>query len=193
MSYTVCYRRDLKNVNADTMSRLTHISNKRLVYSLHHRLAHPGITCLWHNFKSHSLPYSRDDVESTIAYYFNCRSFKPHFALKATGTLLKSTQLLKRLSLDLVGPKAPSLRTRNTFILTVFDENSRFPFPFPLHATSSQSIIKCVHHFICSFRVPHSIHSDCGTQYIPKEFIQFCHENGFRLTKTAQYHRQCNG
>ena len=159
----------MESISADTMSRLSHASDVASVYSLRDRLAHPGgITRLWHFVKSQNLPYSLDDVQSTIAQCAICRKLKPSYAMKATGTLIKSNQPFERLSIDLVGPKTPSLKSGNTYVFTVIVEYSRLPFAFPLHDISSQSLIECINHLIYSFGVPKSLHSDRGSQFTSK-------------------------
>ena len=130
--YHIEYRKGSDNLSADALSRLSHINGNSALYDVHDTLAHRGITRMWNYVKTHNLAYSLDEVKTMIRNCQVCCYTKPRF-FKPSGLqdgVIKATQPFERLSIDLVGPKCPSWKTGNAFLLTIIDEYSRFPFAF---------------------------------------------------------------
>ena len=143
-SYTITYRPGKDNIGPDTLTRAfyasaTSTSNK--LSEIHDQLCHHGVTRLLHFIRTKNLPHSTDDGKRLFASCKVCSELKPQFHRAETGTLIKATQPMERLSIDFKGPIKST--SRNTYMLTVIDEYSRFPFAVPCPNTLSSTVIKC--------------------------------------------------
>ena len=83
---------------------------------------------------------------------------------------------MERLSIDFKGPL--STTSRNTYILTVVDEYSRFPFAFPVPNMHSSTVIKCLDHIFTLCGMPSYIHSDRGTSFLSQELKEYLSQRG---------------
>ena len=92
---------------------------------LHRDLCHSGVTRLLHFVRSKNLPFSTDDVKRVCSSCGACAEFKARFYRPDEGTLTKATKPFERLNTDFKGPLRSN--TRNTHLLVVVDEYSRFP------------------------------------------------------------------
>ena len=115
------------NVGQDTLTRdlcasATSTSNK--LSEIHDYLCHPGVTRLLHFVGTKNLPHSTDHVKRLCASCKVCSELKPQFYRAETGTLIKATQPMERLSIDVKDPLKST--SRNTYMFTVVDEYSRF-------------------------------------------------------------------
>ncbi|KAF2890057.1 hypothetical protein ILUMI_16116, partial [Ignelater luminosus] len=115
---------------------------------------------------------------------------KPRFN-KHQGTLIKSTTAFERLNIDFKEP-LPT-KTRNSYILTVIDEYSRFPFAIPCPDTTSSTVIKSLTQIFNMYETPAYIHSDRGTSFISQEVKNFLTTNGIASSRTTPYNPQGNG
>lgn len=115
--YTVKYQPGKDNVAPDSFTRafLSSISASDLD-DIHKALCHPGVTRMLHFVRSKDLPYSTEDVKRTCSGCRVCAELKPQFYRPTSGTLIKATQPMERLSMDFRGP-LPSA-SRNTHILS---------------------------------------------------------------------------
>jgi len=143
-----------------------------------------------HVVRTRNLPYSSDDVKKLIKSCRICAEHKPQFFRPKTGTLIKATQPFERLNIDFKGP-LPS-KNGNSYILTVIDEYSRFPFAFPCPDISANSVIQCLYSLFAIFGAPAYIHSDRGTSFMSGQLRQFLHERGVATSRTTPYHPQGN-
>ena len=128
--YHISYKSGVDNVGADALSRIaTSGSFPRIpkLLNLHCNLAHPGIM-----YANNTLSFSLEDIKTDNKTCEVCCVIKPRFAKSTNGKLISALKPFERLALDKIGPKPPSPGTSNCFLLTVADENTRFPFAFPL-------------------------------------------------------------
>ena len=116
---------------------MTHSLSK--LSDIHDRLCHPGVTRLRHFVRTKNLPYSTDNVMKLCHSCRICAELKPHFYLPQQNTLIKATQPMERWSIDFKGPLRSS--SQNTYMFTIVDEYSRFPFAFPCPNTTSATVI----------------------------------------------------
>ena len=86
-----------------TQAFLSAISASEL-NDIHKVLFHPGVTRMLHFIRSNNLPYSTDDVKGTCCGCRVCAELKPQFYCPIPGNLIKATQPMERLSVDLKGP-----------------------------------------------------------------------------------------
>ena len=145
---------------------------------LHDDLCHPGITRMTHFVRSRNLPYSVEDVKKMTASCSTCAELKPRFHKPESSHLIKATQPFERLSLDFKGPLPSS--TKNTYLLTIVDEFSRFPFAFPCPDMTATTIIKCLCQLFAIFGMPSFIHSDRGSSFMSEALRQFLLGRGDR-------------
>ena len=111
---------------------------------------------------------STDDVKKLCHSCRICAELKPQFYLPQQNTLIKATQPMERWSIDFKGPLRSS--SQNTYILTIVDEYSRFPFAFPCPNTTSATVMKCLEKMFVLCSSPSYIHSDCGSSFfVPRK------------------------
>ena len=167
--YTIQYRPGRENVGPDTLTRAICASMTNSLSKLsdiHDRLCHPGVTRLLHFVRTKNLPYSTDDVKILCHSCRICAELKPQFYLSQQNTLIKATQPMKRWSIDFKGPLRSS--SQNTYMLTIVDEYSRFPFAFPCPNTTSATVMKCLDKMFVLCGTPSYIHSDRGSSiFVP--------------------------
>ena len=118
-SFNIQYRPGKENILADTLSRVqcSAMTTDNLVM-LHTSLCHPGVTRFSHFVRSRNLPYSTDEVKEIVSSCSTCAELKSNFFKPG------KSHPLERLNLDFKGP-LPS-KSRNTYLLTIIDEYSRF-------------------------------------------------------------------
>ena len=190
--YDIVYRPGAENAAADALSRVCgSMSEVDGLRKLHDDLCHPGITRMIHFVRSRNLPYSVEDIKKMTAACSTCAELKPRFHKPAPSHLIKATQPFERLSLDFKGP-LPSA-TRNSYLLTIVDEFSRFPFAFPCPDMTATTIIKCLCQLFAIFGMPSFIHSDRGPSFMSEELRQFLQGRGIAMSRTTPYNPQGNG
>jgi hypothetical protein len=194
-SYTIKYRPGKENVAPDTMSRascctISLPTSTSTLNDIHDGLCHPGVTRLLHFVRSKNLPFSTEDVKKVCSTCKVCAFLKPRFYRPPDATLIRATQPMERLSMDFKGP-LPSA-TRNTYMLTVVDEFSRFPFAFPCPDMSTGTVIKCLESLFALFGMPGYIHTDRGTSFMSHELKAYLSQKGVATSKTTPYHSTGN-
>ena len=141
-SYKITYRSGKDNVGPDTLTQAfcaSATSTPNKLSEIHVQLCHPGVTRLLHFVRTKNLPHSTNDVKILCASCKVCSELNPQFYQAETGTLIKATQPMERLSIDFKGTLKST--SRNTYMLTVIDEYSRFPFAFPCPNTLSSTVL----------------------------------------------------
>ena len=114
-----------------------------------------------------------------------------YFYKPPASHLIKATQPFERLNLDFKGPLPTS--DRNSYILTVVDEFSRFPFAFPCSDVSTATVIGCLNQLFAIFGMPAYVHSDRGASFMSKELGDYLTSKGIATSRTTPYRPQCNG
>ena len=106
-SYTITYRPGKDNVGPDTLTRAfcaSATSTPNKLSEIYDQLCHPGVTRLLYIVRAKNLPHSTDDMKRLCASCEVCSELKPQFYRAETGTLIKATQPMERLSIDFKGP-----------------------------------------------------------------------------------------
>jgi transposase InsO family protein len=192
INYTISYRPGHENTAADALSRCCSIQNtSKTLYNLHSKLCHPGIKRMLHYCKTRNLPYSTSEIKQLINKCNICNQLKPRFYKPPTGRLIQSTRPWERLSMDFIGPLQST--TANKYMLVIVDEYSRYPFAFPCHDITAETVIRHLLSLFSLFGSPSSIHADRGTQFESVKLLQFLERNGVIKTRTTPYHPQGNG
>jgi len=106
-------------------------------------LYHPSVARMLHFVRYKSLPFSTEDVQRVCSSCSICAELNPQFYCPERGSLIKATKPFERLSLDFKGP-LPS-HTRNTYLLVIVDEYTRFVFRVRTccHRLLSNILISC--------------------------------------------------
>ncbi|CAA9999607.1 unnamed protein product [Nesidiocoris tenuis] len=187
-----------QNSAADALSRVkTHtvsaVHSDSDLMMLHIALCHPGVTRFAHWVRVKNLPYSIEDVRRVTSSCDTCKELKPQFFKSDPGVLVKATTPFERLNIDFKGPLPRSSSTGCSYMLTVVDEYSRFPFAFPCRDLSSKTVIKHLTSLFSVFGSPAFIHSDRGTAFMSQEFKDFLLSRKIATSRTTAYNPQGNG
>ena len=169
------------------------VCHENQLTKLHREFCCPGITRMNHQVKLRNLPYSLKDVEVVCKSCPTCCELKPRFFKPSPGKIIRATQPFERLLVDFKSPLPTANNSGNTFILTVIDEFSRFPFVFPCQDTSTDSVIKCFNELFTTYGTPGNIHSDSGSSFKSKALKEYLTSMGINSTFTKPYHPQGNG
>ena len=188
--YTIRYRPGGENFAADTLTRascanITELSRTNLT-AIHNGLCHPGVTRLLHFVRSKNLPFSTEDVKRECSSCKVCAEIKPNFYRPSPGTLIKSTQPMERWSIDFKGPVPSS--SHNSYMLTVVDEYSRFPFAIPCPNMNASTVISCLGQLFSLCGVPSFIHSDRGSSFVSREVKEYLTKLGVATSRSTPYH-----
>ena len=192
-SFDIVHRPGIQNIPADTFSRniCAGMTNNNQLYQLHNSLCHPGVTRFYHFIKSKNLPYSIDEIREMTRSCQICANNKPRFSSNLNSHLIKATQPMERLSIDFKGP-LPS-NNKNTYLLDIVDEYSRFPFGYPCANMESSTIIKCLSQLFSIFGMPAYIHTDQGSNFMSKELKDFLLSKNVATSRTTSYNPEGNG
>ena len=123
----------------------------------------------------------------------SCSELKPKFYKPTPGQLVKATQPFEGISVDFKGPLPRSKSSNNRYILTIFDEYSRFVWAFPCKDTSTGTVIKIYHELFATFGTPNTIHSDRGSGFLSTTMRKYLSDMGINMTATTPYHPKGNG
>lgn len=140
-----------------------------------------------HFVRSRNLPYSVEDVKAITSQCQTCAKWKPNYHQSNDVPLIRAMAPFDRLSVDFKGP-IPKSTSSNTYILTVIDEYSRFPFAFPTRDISTATVIKCLTSLFSLFGMPSYIHSDRGASFMSAELKSFLSGLGVSSSRTTPYH-----
>ena len=98
---------------------------------------------------------------------------------------------MERLRIDF--KDSPKSTSRNTYMLTVVDEYSLFPFAFPCPNTLSSTVITYLNKLFTLCSTPNYIHSDRGTSFRSHEIKHYLTQKGITTSKSTPYHPIGNG
>ncbi|CAH1720138.1 unnamed protein product [Aphis gossypii] len=140
----------------------------------------------WRNIKK--------DVKRYIKNCELCQKNKSHNKTKQpmliTSTVVKP---FERICLDIVGP-LPKTLLGNMYILTLQDELSRYALAIALSSTDAptvaQAFVEC---YVCTYGIPKSILTDCGTNFLSDVFKGMCKLLDIKKVQTTAWHPQTNG
>lgn len=108
------------------------------------------------------------------------------------GKAFPTERPFQRLYIDLLGPY-PESKAKNTTILTVLDQLTKFVWLKPLREATTNAIVRYleteVFHMV---GVPKSLLSDNGVQFIAKDFKALLNRYGVRHILTASHSPQAN-
>lgn len=200
-TYNIQYRPGPLNTVADALSRVASFSldvplsvdqRQKVIKTAHMNMGHPGVSRLAKFLKT---MYRWEGLDSDVNVFVKscklCCEVKPRFHRPPKVPLVRAERPWERISIDFVGPKLSN--TSAEYFLTIVDEYSRFPFAFPLKVATTQSAISCLEPLFTMFGPPLSLHSDRGTQFESKEFLEFLAKWNVVKSRTTPYNPAGNG
>lgn len=193
LDFDIKYRPGPLNVSADCLSRAysAALPGQKSLKEIHEDLVHPGIVRLYHFVKSRNLPFSMEDVKSTVGQCRVCAELKPRFYRPNNPPLIEATKPFDRLSLDFKG-SLPTI-SANRYLLTIVDEYSRFAFAYPCRDMESSTVIKCLTDLFSIFGTAGFIHSDNGPSLVSHELRHFFLQHGIAFSNSTKYNPRGNG
>ena len=102
--------------------------------------------------------------------------------------IIKALKHLDRITIDLVSPQIPSLKSNNNYLFSIIEKFSRFPFAFPIRKFTAKIIFRCPLHLFHIFGNPGFFHSDLGGKPESQEFNVFCSHRKIAKPHTSPYH-----
>lgn len=194
LSYDVRYRPGVENKAADALSRPQCAASLSVSHlkEIHDSLIHPGVQRLLHFIRARNLPYTIEEVRKVTSACQVCAKLKPQFYKTDPTPLIRANAPFERLSIDFKGPLPMSVNG-NSYLLTMVDEYSRFPFAFPCRNTSSQTVIELLTQLFSVFGLPTYIHSDRGSSFMSVELRNFLTRLGVHSSRTTPYNPRGNG
>lgn len=96
-------------------------------------------------------------------------------------------------SIDLYGP-LPRSYDGNVYVLVAMDQFSKFTMMYSMRNQKLKTIEKVLEEFYFQYigRVPRTILSDCGGQFVASRWKAFAGRVGFKVRKTSPYNPQSN-
>ena len=196
LDFDIKYRPGVLNVTADCLTRASMScslsSAKPSLQDIHESLCHPGATRLCHYVSSKNLPFSASEVREVTSKCRICAELKPAFYKPHNPPLIKSTTPMERLSIDFKGP-LPESEQGNSYLLTVIDEYSRFPFAAPCRDIESKTVKQILTNIFTTFGLAGYIHSDRGPSLISQELRNYLLSLGIGASNTTSYNPRGNG
>ena len=97
------------------------------------------------------------------------------------------------IAMDIMGP-LPTTQRGNRYIVVIEDYLTKWVEAFPLCDIWASTVTSAlVDGFICRYGVPHSIHTDQGSQFESKLFQEICRLLDMKKTRTTPYHPASDG
>jgi len=180
-----------------TGERFTDEEKQQIIYEHHNSPlgGHSGVSRTLKRLKlNHDWRNIKKDVKRYIKHCELCQKNKSHVKTKQpmmiTSTVVKP---FERICLDIVG-SLPKTLMGNIYILTLQDELCRYALAIALSSTHAptvaQAFVEC---FVCTYGIPKSILTDCGTNFLSDIFKNKCKLLDVKKIQTTAWHPQGNG
>src|SRR4051812_47913366 len=120
-------------------------------------------------------PTAMNDAKDIVRRCNGCQRFadKPH----ASGSELKPIPLawpFAQWGLDMIGKLPRSSKGGHIYLLVAVDKFTKWIEAMPVTNQKGKTAVKFFESIVYRFGVPHSIITDNGSNFIPKEFQDFC-------------------
>ena len=97
---------------------------------------------------------------------------------------------MERISIDFKDP-FPST-SRNTYLLMVVDEYSRFAFAYPCPNMFTSTVIRCLGQLFALCGMPSFVHSDLGLSFMSRELKSNLTKHVVSTSRSTPYHSTGN-
>ena len=159
---------------------------KQVLIDLHS--GHPGVTEM--KALARSLvwwPGLDPELENMVKGCTQCQQNRPSPAIAPLHPWQWPTRPWSRLHIDYAGPMEGKM------FLIVIDAHSKWIEVFPMTSATALTTVQHLRQLFSRFGIPDSIVSDNGSQFVAKEFQEFCKSNGIQHIRVAPYHPSSNG
>jgi len=100
---------------------------------------------------------------------------------------------LERVAMDIMGP-LPTTARGNRYIVVIEDYFTKWVEAFPMADMRAETVaVALVDGFICRYGVPHTLHTDQGSQFESRLFQEMCRLLDMKKTRTTPYHPSGDG
>jgi len=121
----------------------------------------------------------------------SCARAKPtHFPPVPSTSYLPSTPW-EICSIDLAGPYCKG-SNQTTCLLILLDVYTKWLEIFPLRSATANKVIDCLNSCFCRFGFPRVIISDNGSQFVSKQYMEWCKIKGITPFYQSPYHACSN-
>ncbi|XP_037037375.1 uncharacterized protein K02A2.6-like [Bradysia coprophila] len=158
---------------------------QRLLSDLH--AAHSGIVKMKARARSYFWwPNIDQDIENVSRKCVQCLTNAPNPPKVPPSPWVETDAPFQRIHSDY-------LELRKKVFLIITDSFSKWPEVYQVTSMEASVAIRKFREYFARYGLPGLIVTDNGTQYIAKEFADFCTQNGIRCMTTASYKPQSNG
>lgn len=167
----------------------------KILYHYHDENGHPGknkTIKLIHNYYWWWNSYK--DIKAYVSSCNTCQLGK-NSSSKKIGLLSPMDtpkQPLDFFALDTIVLGSAADQTKNKYIQTVIDLNSRYLWAFPTLKNTTQAVIRSLELMFITFK-PKVLLTDRGRNFISAGFERFLERHNVRHSITSSYHPECNG
>ena len=157
---------------------------------------HLGIKKTYHKIINHFYwPGLKSDVSKYCKTCHTCQMVgKPNQTIPKAQLhpIPAFDEPFSRILIDCVGP-LPRTKSGNEYLLTIMCTSTRFPEAIPLRNIKTKSIVKALIKFFTFVRLPKSVQSDQGSNFMSGIFQQVMHELGIKQYRSSAYHPESQG
>ena len=138
-------------------------------------------------------PNVRPTIIEFVRRCEECAIRKPsNTNVKAPLQVIKTVRPLQLLVIDFVGPY-PRPFDNKKYILTCIDHYTKYGAAYATENADSQTVVRCLEQFCCTYGIPETILSDNGRQFTSSTFDIFCDSFGIKVKHSTSYHSQTQG
>jgi transposase InsO family protein len=139
-------------------------------------------------------PGLQNDVRNYVAGCELCMKRKgPLQTKRAPMQIVRSGYPMERIAMDILG-ELPQTERGNKYILVVADYFTKWTESFAMPNIEAKTVAKIlVEEVISRFGIPKIIHSDQGSQFESKLFMEMCDLLQIQKTRTTPYHPHSDG
>ena len=191
--FNMKYRPGKENSVADTFSRIAAVNNPLSTFrELHENPCHSRMTRLAHFVRTRNLPFSHEQVKVVTDSRGSCQYFKPKFIKGEPGKLVQAILPFQKLNVDFKGP-LPIYANGNSYLLTIIDEYTKFPFAFACQDMTTKTVIQSYNNLFSIFGMPDMVHTDRVNDFMSSDMKQYLHSKGVATSNTSRYNPSDNG
>ena len=99
----------------------------------------------------------------------------------------------EKVSVDIVGPIAPTTQRGHRYLLTLVDSATRWPEAIPLKTITAVAVAEGLFDIFSRLGCPKLVLSDQGTQFMSSVMTEVFRLLGIKSIRTSPYHAQSNG